>query len=237
MSLLGSLASFFSQPQVERSSDSFLSGGKPIRVERFLPAADNAYPAVIALYGSTGMSESLADGPARMLAAQGYAVLLLHYFDRTGTTDQPSAAEMRELFPEWMGTIGDAISYANELPKVEMDQIALVGFSLGAYLALAMGATDPRVKAVIDFCGGMPEELLARDPKLPPTLVIHGEDDRSVPVAEARKLEALAKRTNSVFEMKIYPGEGHQLSMMTMLDAGQRVPEFLRRHLVDGKIS
>ena len=181
------------------------------------------------------MSESFADGPARMLAGQGYVVLLLHYFDRTGTTDQPSAAEMRDLFPDWMATIGDAISYANELPQVEKDQIALVGFSLGAYLALAMGATDSRVKAVIDFCGGMPEELLAENPKLPPTLVIHGEDDRSVPVAEARKIEGLARRTNSVCETKIYPGEGHHLSMMTMMDAGQRVPEFLRRHLVDGR--
>ena len=237
MSLLGSLASFFSQPAVEKSSDTYLSCGKSIRVDRFIPAADGPYPAVIALYGSTGMSESFADGPARMLAGQGYAILLVHYFDRTGTTEQPTSAEMRALFPDWMSTIGDAISYASELPRVEKDQIALIGFSLGAYLALAIGATDPRVRAVIDFCGGLPEELLAKGPKLPPTMIIHGEEDRSVPVSEARKLEALARRTNSVCEMKVYPGEGHFLSTMTMLDAGQRVPEFLRRHLRNGLVA
>jgi dienelactone hydrolase len=235
MSLLGSLASFFSQPDVSKSSDTFLSGGKTIRIDSFLPNGETAVPAVIALHGSTGMEESFSDRPARMLAAQGYAVFLLHYFDRTGTVDQPSPQEMRDLFPEWMVTIGDAITYATELSNVERDCTALVGFSLGAYLALAMGATDPRVKAVIDFCGGLPEQLLASSPKLPPTLIFHGEDDRSVPVAEAHKIRDLAERTSSICESKLYPGEGHYLSAMTMLDAAQRVPEFLRRHLRDDK--
>lgn len=235
MSLLGSLASFFSQPQVERSADTFSGGGKTIRIERFLPASDKPIPSVIALHGSTGMEQSFSDQPARMLAAQGYAVFLLHYFDRTGTTDQPSPQQMHDLFPDWMATISDAITYAGDLPAVEKDCTALVGFSLGAYLALALGATDPRVKAVVDFCGGLPEELLATNPKLPPTLILHGEDDRSVPIAEAHKIRDLAGRTGSICECKFYPGETHYLSTLTMLDAAQRVPVFLRKHLVDGQ--
>ena len=207
-----------------------MSGGKTIRVEWFVPVGDKAYPAVIALYGSTGMEESFSERPARMLAAQGYAVFLLHYFDRTGTT-VPTADEMRSLFPEWMSTVSDAITYAGGLPRVEKDRTALIGFSLGAYLALAMAATDPRVKAVIDFCGGMPDELLAQKPKLPPTLIFHGEDDRSIPVSEAHKVRGLAEHTGGICECQLYPGEGHYLSTMTMLDAAQRVPEFLRRHL------
>jgi len=231
MSLLGSLASFFSQPQVERSADSFTSGDRQIRIDRFLPLGDKQYPAVIALHGSTGMEQSFSDQPARLLAAQGYAVFLLHYFDRTGTTDQPSPEEMRSLFPDWMATISDAITYTGDLPKVERNGTALIGFSLGAYLALAMGVTDPRVKAVVDFCGGMPEELFAACQKMPPTLILHGEDDKSVPVAEAYKLQELAERTDSPYEMKLYPYEGHYLSTMTMIDAAQRVPGFLKRHL------
>ncbi len=238
MSLLGSLSSFFSQPDVSKSSNTFFSGGRAIRIDGFLPNGDNAVPAVIALHGSTGIDDALAsDRPARMLAAQGYAVFLLHYFDRTGTVDQPSPQEMRELFPDWMATITDAITYTSELPNVEKGCTALVGFSLGAYLALATGATDARVKAVIDFCGGLPDELLATSPKLPPTLIIHGEEDRSVPLAEAHKIRDLAERTNSICECKFYPGENHYLSTMTMLDAAQRVPEFLRRHLRNGNCS
>ena len=237
MSLLGSLASFFSQPEVAKSSDTFDSAGKTIRIDSFIPHGDRQYPAVIALHGSTGMDDALSsDRPARMLAAQGYAVFLLHYFDRTGTTDQPSPQQMHDLFPDWMATISDAITYTGTLPKVAKDETALVGFSLGAYLALALGATDPRVKAVIDFCGGLPEELFAQSPKLPPTLILHGEEDRSVPIAEAHKLKELAERTGSICECKYYPGETHYLSTMTMIDAAQRVPVFLRKHLVDGRV-
>ena len=236
MSLLGSLSSFFSQPEVPKTTDTFLSGGRPIRIDAFIPNSANTVPAVVALHGSTGINDALAsDRPARLLAAEGYAVFLLHYFDRTGTVDQPSPQEMREFFPDWMATISDAITYTSQLSRVEKDCTALVGFSLGAYLALALGATDPRVKAVIDFCGGLPEELLATSPKLPPTLIIHGEDDRSVPIAEAQKIRDLAERTSSICECKLYPGEGHYLSTMTMLDAAQRVPEFLRRHFRDGQ--
>ncbi len=234
MSLLGSFASFFSQPDVERSTDTFTSAGKKVRIERFLPAGEEAHPAVIALHGSTGMEDVFSDRPARLLAAQGYAVFLLHYFDRTGTTE-PTAQEMRTLFPDWMAAVGDAITYANDLAEVEKDCTALVGFSLGGYLALAMAATDPRVKAVIDFCGGMPEELIATNPKLPPTLILHGEEDRSIPVSEAHRVKQLADRTGSICEMKLYPGEGHYLSTVTMIEAAGRVPEFLRRHLVDGR--
>jgi len=236
MSLLGSLASFFSQPEVTKSSASFTSAGKTIRIDSFVPNGDKQYPPVIALHGSTGMDDTFSsDRPARMLAAQGYAVFLLHYFDRTGTTDQPSPKEMHDLFPDWMAAISDAITYTHSLPEVAKTGTALVGFSLGAYLALAMGATDSRVKAIIDFCGGLPEQLYVASPKLPPTLVLHGEDDTSVPIAEAHKIRDLAASTDSICECKFYEGEGHYLSTITMLDAAQRVPEFLRKHLGNGR--
>jgi dienelactone hydrolase len=231
MSLFGSLASFFSQPPIEKSVDTFISGGKSIRIERYAPAGDQAYPAVIALHGSTGMEDSFSERPARLLAGQGYTVFLLHYFDRTGTTDQPTPQEMHSLFPDWMATISDAITHTQELPQVQTNGIALIGISLGGYLALAMGATDPRVKAVVEFCGGLPQELYASNPKLPPILVLHGEEDRAVPIAEAHRLQELAERTGSICECKLYPGEGHYLSTMTMIDAAQRVPAFLNKYL------
>ena len=225
------LSSFFSRVDVKKSARSFESGGKTIRVDSFVPANEQAHPAVIALHGSTGMAESISDKPASMLAAQGYAVLLLHFFDRSGTVAQPSPQEMHDLFPEWMAAIGDAIGYVGTLNHVVNTQTALVGFSLGAYLALAVGATDARVKAVVDFCGGLPEELHATSPKLPPTLILHGDQDKSVPIAEAYKIKELADKTGSVCEMHVYRGEGHFLSTFSMLDAAQRVQRFLGEHL------
>src|SRR3954454_23415884 len=108
MSLLNSLGRLLSQQQVQKTTDTFPSGGKLIRIDRFLPVGDKQYPAVIALHGSTGMAESFSDQPARMLAGSGYAVFLLHYFDRTGTVI-PTKQEMHDLFPDWMAVISDAI--------------------------------------------------------------------------------------------------------------------------------
>jgi dienelactone hydrolase len=230
MSFLNSLSAFLTQLQVQKTTDTFLSDNKPIKIDRFLPLSDKQFPAVIAIHGSTGMAESFSDQPARMLAASGYCVFLVHYFDRTGTVI-PNKQEMHDLFPEWMAVISDSIAYVNQLSQVQNDRVGLIGISLGAYLALALGATDPRVKAVVDFCGGLPEELAAQCAQMPPTLILHGDQDTSVPVAEAHKVEALLKRTNSAYETKIYSGAGHFFSGPTMLDAAQRTLAFLKKHL------
>jgi carboxymethylenebutenolidase len=230
MSLLNTLGCLLSQQQVQKTTDSFLSGGNPVRVDRFLPVSDKQFPAVIALHGSGGMRESFTDQPARMLAASGYAVFLLHYFERTGTS-YAHESSTRANFADWMGAISDAMAYVLDWSRVERDRIALIGFSLGGYLALSVGSRDPRVKAVVEFCGGLPEELAHETAQMPPTLILHGEVDDRVPVAEARRVEALMKRTNSAYEIKLYPGVGHFFSGLTMVDAAQRTLAFLNRHL------
>lgn len=230
MSFINTLGSLLSSHQVQKTTDSFLSGNKQIRIDRFLPLAEKHFPAVIALHGSGGMRESFSDQPARMLAASGYAVFLLHYFERTDTSyaTQPT---ILENFVPWMETISDAMTYVGTLSQVQKDRVGLIGFSLGGYLALSVGSRDPRVKAVVEFCGGLPEELAAQCAQMPPTLILHGEVDNIVPVAEAHKVEALLKKTNSAYEMKIYPAVGHFFSGLTMVDAAQKTLAFLKKHL------
>jgi len=71
---------------VVQSSSTFDSGGKSIGLDCFVPEANgHRFPAVIGLHGSAGGHASMSD-PATMLAARGFAVYVLHYFDRTGTT-------------------------------------------------------------------------------------------------------------------------------------------------------
>jgi carboxymethylenebutenolidase len=114
---------------------------------------------------------------------------------------------------------------------VQKDRTALIGFSLGGYLALSVASRDPRVKAVVEFCGGLPEELAVECVQMPPTLILHGEADNIVPVSEARRVEKLMKQTNSAYEIQVYPGVGHFFSGLTMVDAAQRTLAFLRKHL------
>jgi dienelactone hydrolase len=124
-------------PPIVQSSKVFQSGGKPIRLDAYLPTAtDGPVPAVIALYGAGG-SVSGMERYAGLLAAQGLAVYLLHYFDRTGveSADKPTIVKQAIVkqkimrnFPLWMKTLWDATSFVETQPPVDGKRIALLGF-------------------------------------------------------------------------------------------------------------
>lgn len=221
--------SLFGSP-VQQSTASFTSDGHLITIQSFLPQAPGPHPAVLALHGSGGIRNGWAEQPASLLAGRGFAVFVLHYFERTGTA-WANDSTIRQSFEAWMKTISDAISFAANQPGVNPNQIALLGFSLGAYLALSVATVDPRVKAVVDYFGGLPEELTHDRKPLPPVLVLHGEADPVVPVTEAHKLAHLFEDTGTPYEMKLYAGAGHGFSGFDLFDSGQRTLSFLQKHL------
>ena len=218
-------------PTISQSELTFQSGGKPIRLDAYLPdAPDRPLPAVIALYGAGGNISGM-EQYASMLAAQGFAVYLLHYFDRTGTESADKPTILRN-FPLWMKTLWDAISFIETQPRVDGKRIALLGFSLGAYLSLANSPIDHRVQAVVEFFGGMPKEMHLFMRRLCPVLFLHGEADATVPVDEAYQLQKLLEKKGIPYEMKIYPGAGHGFEDQTIWrDAGLRSLQFLQKYL------
>lgn len=111
---------------------------------------------------------------------------------------------MRDPEERWRGVIAarpivDAFLDA-ELDKHGLDEskLALVGFSQGAMLALHAGLRRRRAPAAILGYSGIlamgpphPGEELAKTPRPPPILLIHGEEDTLIP-AEALFLSANA---------------------------------------------
>src|ERR1035438_7923537 len=219
---------------ITQSQPIFESGGKSIRLDAYVPeASSERLPAVIALHGAGGGVSGM-ERYAAMLAAQGFVIYLLHYFDRTGTEYADKPTIMRN-FPLWMKTLWDAISFVITQPQVDPDRIALMGFSLGAYLSLANSAIDPRVKAVVEFFGGMPKEMNLFMLRLCPVLILHGEADATVPVEEAYKLQKLMEKKGIAYEIKIYPGVGHGFEDQTIWrDAALRSLQFLQSHVGAG---
>jgi len=217
-------------PTISQSELTFHSGGKPIRLDAYLPETpDGPLPAVITLHGAGGGVSGL-ERYASMLAAQGFAVYLLHYFDRTGIASADKQTILRN-FPLWMKTLWDTISFVEKQPPVDGKRIALLGFSLGAYLSLANAAIDHRVKAVVEFFGGMPKEMNLFMRRLCPVLILHGEADPTVPVEEAYQLQKLLEKKGIPYEIKIYPGAGHGFESEIWHDAGLRSLQFLRKYL------
>lgn len=208
----------------------FDSGGKSIRLDAYLPDSATKLPAVLALYGSGGGVEGMGT-PASMLAEQGFAVFVLHYFDRTDTESATDKATIFRHFPAWGKTVWDAVGFIAQHPQVDAERIGLLGFSLGAYLALSVASVDPRVKVVVEFFGGLPKEMKFFMRRLCPTLILHGEGDPIIPVAEAYDLQKLLEKKNVAYEMKIYEGQGHVFDPDTWRDAAFRTLQFLQKYL------
>jgi len=224
---------------VKVSQFSFVSGGKTIAIDCFLPEPEasqstmssttSRFPAVIALHGSGGGHDTLA-ATAHPLATQGFCVYVPHYFDRTGTTEAVMPAMFLD-FPLWMKTLWDLVSLVAMQPTVDPDYIGVVGFSLGGYLAMSLACIDPRIRVAVEYFGGLPKEVRMFMRRLPPTLILHGDADTVVPVAEAHNLRQILEDRKVAYEMQIYPGEGHEFTAETRADADACMQAFLKKHL------
>lgn len=230
--LTAMLASSAAGEDVGAARDSFTSGGRTIRVESFRPNAPGLHPAILVLHGAGGVmaGNAYVHQLATAFASAGYATFLVHYFDRTGSTWASDDA-IRANFETWLGTINDAVGFVASQPGIDRRRIATLGFSLGGYLAVAHAARDPRVQAVVEISGGIDPSYAKRAERMPPTLILHGEDDRRVPVEQAREIEKLLRRLKTPCEIQLYRSEGHILSPVSAIDAFMRGMGFLKKHL------
>jgi len=215
---------------VAQSQLSLIKGGTPILIDAYQPDANGQrFPAIIGLHGSGGGHDTMG-ASANPLAAEGFAVFVPHYFERTGTKVADKASSIRN-FPLWMKALWDVTSLVAEQPAVDPERIGILGFSLGGYLAMCLTSIDARLKAAVEFSGGFPREMRLFMRRLAPTLVIHGEADDVIPVSEARDLEEMLVEKEIPHEVQIYPSEGHHLAAAARGDADQRTIAFFKKYL------
>ncbi len=218
--------------QVKHGSTSYLSGGKKIKVETFLPPGTERLPAVIVLYGSGG--SFLGKGEmvdfAKQIAAQGTAVFLIHYFNRTGTIAARDP-QIQKYTGIWAQTVHDGAVFVSGHPRVNPAAIGMYGYSLGAYLAVAEGIRNPQIDAVAELSGGIIDALKGKVTRICPVLILHGRLDQRVNVAEGERLQRAAVKVGTKPETHYYEAEGHRLSEPALADAHQRAQSFLLKHL------
>ncbi len=120
----------------ETDKDTFQSGGRAIKVWRFEPDAIGVqYPAILLLHGADGLEflhRVAYRTAAQRLAAQGYVVLIVHYFDGLGLTNK-ELKELREPFRFWL-TGGAHAPAANPAPDPLAQALARVA-EVAGYVA------------------------------------------------------------------------------------------------------
>ena len=218
---------------IQKTRESFSSGGRKISVETFAPATPGRHPAVLVLHSSFGtlVGKGELERFSRALAERGMVAFLVRYYDRTGTIFAGDAGIGKHLH-EWEATVGDAMDFAAAHPLVRRESIGIFGYSLGAFLAVSQASRDRRVDAVAEVAGGIFTYLGGRLQRVPPMLILHGIADERVKVGYAHELERAARKLGARPMVKLYPGDGHVLSKPALADASQRAIDFLAGQLV-----
>lgn len=131
ITLLLSSASFAGTYPVVRLSTPF-SGSR-----FYLPNDSNKHTSIVMLHGSEGGSERYADMEANVLATQGYAVLVLCYFDCNRVLSLP-----KQTLKNVEATIVlDAVSWLRN-QALSNSKVVVYGYSRGGELSMIVGSLD-----------------------------------------------------------------------------------------------
>lgn len=206
--------------------------------QMYLPSNDANGSAVIVLHGRSGVFPEWKDY-AEMLASNGYRALLLDYYARTGPA--PSRDDALRAMSDWTDTIRHSVDYLKRTAQNPDAPVGVVGFSRGGFVGVHAAGMVPGIKAVVVYYGGATPSLDDYIANLPPILLLHGEDDRTVPVRMAISLHDSLKREGKPVEMHVYPRASHCFNCESSArnyfdaevsaDAQERTLEFLEAHL------
>lgn len=207
------------QDDLEFEQATYLDGEKSIPIEVIRPALmDRPLPAVLLLHGGgRDVPDEGTRGIARGLARRGYIALLPHYVKCVDSK-----------YPNWILTVSKAIDFAVTRPEVKPDAIALYGISQGGGVALSAASKDARVKAVVEWFSGWPGPLPDQAiKKLPPVLMINGDADKLMPVAEAKQLDEALTEFQIAHRFHLYKKVGHGFGGRLMEDGFKKTAVFL----------
>jgi acetyl esterase/lipase len=218
-------------------------------------------PAVIVIHGGGWGAGGKGDGRERgfcmTLVENGYAAFSIDY--QLSPPKRPREAWPQNIYDckiavRWLRQ--NAPRYG-----IDPDRIGVMGGSAGGHLAALIGVTGPnaelepsgplgevscRVSAVVDLYGpiliGMgpvPAEAIPPDSPLkylgkqsPPFLLLHGTEDKGVPIARSREFATALKQAGVEYELIEVEGAKHSFQLqLPDRDLRPVVMAFLAKHL------
>jgi dienelactone hydrolase len=202
----------------------FTSGGRQIAYDIYGPQSPG--PVIVMLHGVGGPDAPLYRQMAEDLAAKNnYTVLFLHYFDATDTYRASP-----ENYLAWERAVADLVQDCKKNRQSDR-KIAILGFSLGASVALAAGSQMVPVSAVAEWYGSLPDEFFYKLKGMPPLLILHGQHDDNIPVSNAQQIIQLCRMKNFNCESHIYPSQAHGFLPPDYEDAVKRTVAFFSRYV------
>jgi carboxymethylenebutenolidase len=195
--------------QVTRADTRLRVEKRQVKLEVYRPDTDGPRPAVLLLHGASGMGNgAFYRGAAESFAEAGYIVYLPHYLGERNR-NRPRGRALIAEFEQQHATVRAALDAMASDPRVDPSRLAAFGFSLGGFQALGLSSRDTRIAAIVNMGGGMPGNVEPQTTRLAPTLVIHGQKDRTVPVARAHRTRDLLRKLAVPHEIEIVRDQPH----------------------------
>lgn len=162
----------------ERTDVTFPSGDAHCAAYLYRPdAADGDVPCVVMAHGFTATRDDRLPAFAERFAAAGIAALVFDYRHFGASGGHPrQLLDVRRQHDDYRA----AVAYARGLDGVDPERIALWGSSFSGGHVVAVGATDPRLQAVVaqaPFADGIPTVALV-PPRNIARLALDGLRDR-----------------------------------------------------------
>jgi carboxymethylenebutenolidase len=218
---------------------------KNMEATLFIPNGAGPFPTILEMHTSAGLKEADRGYCAR-LAQEGYICIAPAFLRAHGITNaelrrESFTSEARPIFDDFVEVIGEL----DALPKAKKGAVGAVGFSNGGFFALLLAAAG-KVRAGISYYGALDGARTQPDlapfskrftSASSPVLVLAGESDATIGMQPPQKLEAILKAAGTRYEIKYYPGTGHDFdrsgstgpnNAASAADAWQRTLAFLR---------
>jgi dienelactone hydrolase len=145
---------------------------------------------------------------------------------------------LSELFPKSANPDGNCEAWTtavrntiDSLQGGHRSAAVIVGCSLGASVALALGSEGNGPDGIAEFYGSLSNKYYRDLKGMPPLLILHGGKDTNIPVYNALQLSQLCSQAELKCDMHIYSMEGHGFTPEALRDADQRVLHFFETGL------
>lgn len=207
-----------------------------------IPSADGRYPAVLLLHEWWGLNKDISY-LAEQLAADGYVVLVPDLFRGRLAVTVPGAFFLRLTAPvdRIDSDLDRALLRLRDVPEVDPDRVALVGFGFGGTQAMRLGIRREDPAAVAVFYGADPvtdRREVGRLGTRGPVLGIYGERDRTIPEHRINAFQAALREAGVEEEFHLFPDQGHAFVSSASIRrqgaaavAWDLLRGFLRRHV------
>ena len=174
-------------------------------------------PGILVMPEAFGLGKQ-AKGRAERLAGLGYAALAGDpYGNGLEVADLQEAIKhagnIRADTTKFRQRIRAGLDTLAELPQVDTDRLAVIGYCMGGTCSLEMARDGAPIKGVVSFHGGLETESPAESGQVQAKIhVCHGADDPFVPVEQVNAFETEMTKAGANWQVTSYGNTVHSFT-------------------------